>query len=240
MIEPQPSALHRTLGPELGAVFGDLHRSHGVEFRFGETVPRCSRRGPGGPRESAPWSRHSGTVLPADVVVVGIGVIAERRAGQAAGLEVSSGVVTDAALRTSDPDIYAAGDVANSFHPLLGRHVRVEHWANALQRRPGRREVHARPGRVLRPGAVLLQRPVRPRHGVLRPAVARHATTRSSTAATSPRREFIAFWLSGGSLVAGMNVNVWDVTDDIQSLIRSARVLDPARLANPAVPLSEV
>ena len=87
---------------------------------------------------------------------------------QAAGLEVSNGIVVDAQLRSSDPDIYAAGDVANAFHPLLGKHIRVEHWANALHQPQTAASGDARPGRRLRPGALLLHRPVRPGHGVLR------------------------------------------------------------------------
>ena len=240
------TALHRTLGPELGAVFGDLHRSRGVEFRFGETVtsfyvpPQAPPR-PGesvGPRIAGVVT-SGGAQLRASVVVVGIGALPNDALAQAAGLEVSGGVVTDAALRTSDPDIYAAGDVASSFNPLLRRRVRVDHWSNALN------------GGVAAAKSMLGQDISYDRvpyffsdqydlgmecSGLPSPGTYDQVVYRGDV----PAREFIAFWLSAGRLVAGMNVNVWDVAGDIQSLIRSGRELDPARLANPAIPLTDV
>src|SRR5215831_2290700 len=158
VLEPQPGALHDQLGPELGAVFAELHRDHGVEFRFTETAVEFR---PGMVITSG------GAEVPADVLVVGIGAAPNDDLAARAGLETGNGVLTDETLRTADPNIFAAGDVANSFNPLLGRRVRVEHWANALNRRP----VHARPAGQLRPGALFLQRPVRPRHGVRGPAL---------------------------------------------------------------------
>jgi 3-phenylpropionate/trans-cinnamate dioxygenase ferredoxin reductase subunit len=246
VVEPEPTPLHRTLGPELGTVFGDLHRAHGVEFRFGETVtslvvpPHAPPR-PGEsvvPRVSGVVT-SSGAQVRANVVVVGIGVAPNERLARAAGLEVAGGIVTDAALRTSDPDIYAAGDVASSFNPLLGRHVRVDHWSNALN------------GGVAAAKSMLGQDVSYDRvpyfysdqydlgmecSGLPSPGTYDQVVYRGDV----PAREFIAFWLSAGRLVAGMNVNVWDVTGDIQSLIRSGRTLDPARLASPGIPLADV
>jgi len=246
VVEPEPSALHRTLGPELGAVFGDLHRSHGVEFRFGETVTSLfvPPHAPPRPGETvvpriAGVTTSGGVQIRADVVVVGIGVIPNDAPAQAAGLEVSGGVVTDAALRTSHLDIYAAGDVASSLNPLLGRHVRVDHWSNALN------------GGVAAAKSMLGQDVSYDRvpyffsdqydlgmecSGLPSPGSYDQVVYRGDV----PAREFIAFWLSGGRLVAGMNVNVWDVTGDIQSLIRSGRELDPTRLSNSQIPLTEV
>jgi 3-phenylpropionate/trans-cinnamate dioxygenase ferredoxin reductase subunit len=246
VIEPEPGALHRTLGPELGAVFGDLHRSHGVEFRFGQTVTSLfvPPHAPPRPGESV-VPRISGVItsggaqIRGDVVVVGIGVIPNDALAQAAGLEVSNGVVTDAALRTSDPDIYAAGDVASSFNPLLGRPVRVDHWSNALNGGP------AAARSMLGQDVSYDRVPYfysdqydlgMECSGLPSPGTYDQVVYRGDV----PGREFIAFWLSAGRLVAGMNVNVWDVTDDIQSLIRSGRPLDPARLGNPGIPLAEV
>src|SRR5260370_34565073 len=127
VLEPQPGALHEQLGPELGAVFAGLHRSHGVEFRFGEQAAEFR---PGLVITSL------GAEVPADILVVGIGAAPNDALAAAAGLETGNGVLTDAALRTTDENIFAAGDVANSFHPLLGRRVRVEHWATALNGGP--------------------------------------------------------------------------------------------------------
>ena len=131
IVEPQPSALHRALGPELGGKFADLHRAHGVEFRFGESAAEFLAAGPGSEQVGSVVTT-AGAELPADVVVVGIGAVPNDGLAKSAGLDVDNGVVTDSALRTSDPDIFAAGDVASSYLPLLGRHLRMDHWSNAL------------------------------------------------------------------------------------------------------------
>jgi len=230
VLEPQPGALHDQLGPELGAVFADLHRAHGVEFRFGEKAVEFR---PGMVISSA------GAEIPADVLVVGIGAAPNDDLAARAGLETGNGVLTDEALRTSDPNIFAAGDVANSFHPLLGRRVRVEHWANALNGGPA--AARSMLGQSVRYDPV-------PYFysdqydlgmecaGLPSPGTYDQVLYRGDRAAL----EFIAFWLSGGTVIAGMNVNVWDVNDDIQSLIRAARPVDPARLTNPDIPLTDL
>jgi NADPH-dependent 2,4-dienoyl-CoA reductase/sulfur reductase-like enzyme len=230
VIEPQPGALHAQLGPELGSVFTELHRSHGVEFRFGETAAEFV---PGVVVTS------SGAQVPADLLVVGIGAAPNDAPAAAAGLEVSNGVLTDAALRTSDPDIFAAGDVANSFNPLLGHPVRVEHWANALNGGPaaarsmlGQPVVYDRVPYFYSDQYDLGMECA----GLPSPGTYDQIVYRGDRDAL----EFVAFWLSRGSVVAGMNVNVWDVNSDIQSLIRSARPVDVTRLADPAVPLPEI
>ena len=230
VLEPQPTALHDQLGPELGSVFADLHRAHGVEFRFGEGAVEFR---PGLVITSA------GAELQADLLVAGIGAAPNDELAARAGLEVANGVLTDEALRTSDPDIFAAGDVANSFNPLLGRRVRVEHWANALNGGP------AAARSML--GQPVVYDPVPYFYsdqydlgmecsGLPTPGTYDQVAYRGDRSAL----EFIAFWLSRGTVIAGMNVNVWDVTADIQSLIRSARPVDLSRLTDPAIPLSEV
>src|SRR5215472_8143493 len=230
VLEPQPGALHDQLGPELGAVFADLHRAHGVEFRFGEKAVEFR---PGMVITS------SGAEIPADILVVGIGAAPNDGLAARAGLETGNGVLTDAALRTSDPNIFAAGDVANSFHPLLGHRVRVEHWANALNGGP------AAARSML--GQPVVYDPVPYFYsdqydlgmecaGLPTPGRYDEVAYRGDRVAG----EFIAFWLSRGTVIAGMNVNVWDVNDDIQSLIRSARQVDLSRLTNSDIPLPEV
>ena len=230
VLEPQHGALHDQLGPELGAVFAGLHRAHGVEFRFGEHAAEFR---PGLVITSG------GADLGADVLVVGIGAAPNDALAADAGLEVSNGVLTDAALRTSDLNIFAAGDVANSFHPLLGRRVRVEHWANALNGGP------AAARSML--GQPVVYDPVPYFYsdqydlgmecaGLPSPGSYDRVVYRGDPKAL----EFIAFWLHHGAVIAGMNVNVWDVTDDIQSLIRSARQIDPSRLTDPTIPLPDL
>jgi 3-phenylpropionate/trans-cinnamate dioxygenase ferredoxin reductase subunit len=238
VLEPQPGALHAALGPELGGKFADLHRSHGVEFRFGESAAEFLAAEPGTAQVSSVVTT-SGAQLPADLVVVGIGAVPNDGLAKSAGLEVNNGVVTDAALRTSDPDIFAAGDVASSYLPLLGRHVRVEHWSNALN--GGKAAGKSMLGQQVEYNRVPyfysdqydlgMECAGLPLPGTYDQVVYR---------GDSGTLEFIAFWLKEGRLVAGMNVNVWDVNNDIQSIIRSARPLDTARLADPAIPLAEV
>jgi 3-phenylpropionate/trans-cinnamate dioxygenase ferredoxin reductase subunit len=238
VLEPQPTALYRVLGPELGEKFARLHRSHGVEFRFEESAAEFRAAGPGSDRVGTVVTT-TGAELPADVVVVGIGVTPNVGLAESAGLEVADGVVTDSALRTSDPDVFAAGDVASSYVPLLGRHLRVDHWSNALN--GGKAAGYSMLGQQVEYNRVPyfysdqydlgMECAGLPEPGRYDQVVYR---------GDSDTLEFIAFWLQERRLVAGMNVNVWDVNDDIQGLIRSARPLDPGRLANPGIPLTEV
>jgi NADPH-dependent 2,4-dienoyl-CoA reductase/sulfur reductase-like enzyme len=230
VLEPQHTVLHDQVGPEIGGVFADLHRAHGVEFRFGETAAEFR---PGLVITSA------GAELQADVLVVGIGAAPNDALAVNAGLEVSGGVLTDAALRTSDVNIFAAGDIANSFNPLLGRRVRVEHWANALNGGPavaksmlGQPVVYDRVPYFYSDQYELGMECA----GLPSPGYYDQVLYRGDRSAL----EFIAFWLSRGAVVAGMNINVWDVNDDIQSLIRSVRPVDPSRLTNPDIPLTDL
>ncbi len=238
VLEPEPTPLHRQVGPELGQRFADLHRAHGVEFRLGDSA--LELRGHEG-RVTAVLTSE-GAEVPADVVVVAIGAAPNVGLAEQAGLEVSNGVVVDAALRTSDPDIFAAGDVANVPHPLLGRRVRVEHWANALHGGPAAaRSMLGQPVSYDRvPYFFSDQYDLgMETSGLPEPGYYDQVVYRGDPATL----EFIAFWLSGGAVVAGMNVNVWDVTDDIQALIRAGyagTAVDAARLADPGVPLAEL
>jgi NADPH-dependent 2,4-dienoyl-CoA reductase/sulfur reductase-like enzyme len=238
IVEPQPGALYGAIGPELGGKFADLHRSHGVEFRFGESAAEFLAAGPGSGQVGSVVTT-GGTQLPADVVVVGIGAVPNDGIAKSAGLEVNNGVVTDSSLRTSDPDIFAAGDVASSYLPLLGRHLRMDHWSNALN--GGKAVALSMLGKQIEYNRVPyfysdqydlgMECAGLPLPGTYDQVVYR---------GDADALEFIAFWLKEGRLVAGMNVNVWDVNDDIQGLIRSANPLDPTRLSDPAIPLSEV
>ncbi|MCU1658889.1 MAG: FAD-dependent pyridine nucleotide-disulfide oxidoreductase, partial [Pseudonocardiales bacterium] len=132
LVEVGSLPLQRVLGDELAQVFADLHAEHGVDLRLGTGVREIT--GSGG--RVASVTLDDGTTVPADAVVIGVGITPAVDMAQAAGLAVDNGVLVDAALRTSDPDIYAAGDVANAYNPLLGRRIRVEHWANALHGGP--------------------------------------------------------------------------------------------------------
>jgi NADPH-dependent 2,4-dienoyl-CoA reductase/sulfur reductase-like enzyme len=247
IVEPAPCPLYAALGPELGAVFARLHSSHGVRFRFDAGVGELRGGGDGGDGGDGGGSGGSvrsvvtsaGEELPADLVIVGIGAAPNVALAEAAGLQVAGGVVVDQSLRSSDPDIFAAGDIAYAYNPLLGRSIRVEHWANALNSGPAAARAmlgqHVSYDRV--PYFYSDQYELgMEAAGVPEPGSYDQVVYRGDTDAL----EFIAFWLSGGVVVAGMNVNVWDVNDDIQALIRAKVPVDAARLANPDVPLGEL
>ncbi|MFI5100275.1 MAG: NAD(P)/FAD-dependent oxidoreductase, partial [Actinomycetes bacterium] len=238
VIEPQPVPLRAALGDELGAVFAGLHREHGVDLRLGTGVREVTGTG----------SRVTGVVtdggatVPADVVVVGVGIVPNVGLAEQAGLEVDNGILAGSDLRTSDADVFAAGDVANAYHPLLGRRLRVEHWANALHGGPAAaRSMLGQDVSYDRvPYFYTDQYDLGMEYsGSVGPDGYDAVVYRGDVAA----REFIAFWLLGGRVLAGMNVNVWDMTADIQELVRSGvagTVVDPDRLADPSVPLSDL
>src|SRR5262249_44837439 len=178
-------------------------------------------------------------VLPADQVVVGIGAIPSTGLATDAGLDVGNGVIVDAGLRSSAPDVFAAGDVANAFHPLYGKHVRVEHWANALNGGPA--AARSMLGQGISYDAVPYFYSDQydlgmETAGLPEPDTYDQVVYRGDLAG----REFVAFWLSEGRGVAGMKVNVWDVNDDIQTLIRSRRRVAEARLADLDVAIADL
>jgi NADPH-dependent 2,4-dienoyl-CoA reductase/sulfur reductase-like enzyme len=235
VVEPESGVLRRALGPELGEVFANLHRSHGVTFRFGEGLSEVT--GSGGAVTGAVTS--SGAELPADTVIIAVGVLPNVGLAADARLDVDNGVVVDEALRTSDPDIFAAGDVANAFNTLLGRRIRVEHWGNALAGGPlAARSMLGRdvtydwvPYFFSDQYDLGMETAGLPDPGSYDEVVYR---------GDKDSLEFISFWLADRVVVAGMNVNVWDVNEDIQALIRSGQTVDPDRLADPDVPLTDL
>ncbi len=236
VVELAALPLQQVLGDELARVFRDLHVQHGVDFRFGTSV--AGIRSAGGRVEAVALT--DGAELPADTVVVGVGIRPATELAEAAGLEVDNGVLVDAAMRTSDPAVYAAGDVANRLHPLLGTRIRVEHWANALDGGPAaaRAMLGLDAGFQNLPYFYTDQYDLGMEYaGHVEPGGYDRVVYRGTP---GPDREFIAFWTSGGRVLAGMNVNVWDVSDAIQALVRSGKSIDPARLADPEIPLDEL
>ncbi len=234
ILETADLPLLRVLGREVAQVFADLHREQGVNLRFGVQVAEITA--PGGRADGVRLA--DGTHVPADAVVVGVGITPRLELASDAGLQTGNGVVVDARLRTSDPDIYAAGDVANAYHPGLGRHIRVEHWANALHQP----QTAARA--MLGQDAAYDNVPYfysdqydlgMEYAGHVEPGGYDQVVFRGDVEG----REFIAFWLSGGRVLAGMNVNVWDVNEVIQEMVRDRRAVDAARLADVDVPLQE-
>jgi NADPH-dependent 2,4-dienoyl-CoA reductase/sulfur reductase-like enzyme len=232
VVEPQPTPLYAVLGPGMGNVFARLHRDHGVDLRTGTGVREFHGNG-----RVTSVVIDGGVEVPADVVVVGVGAVPNTALADQAGLRVENGVVTDAALRTSAPDVFAAGDVASAFHPLYDRQVRVEHWANALNQGPA--AARSMLGQEVSYDRVPYFFTDQYDLGMEYSGLGGPDDT--VVCRGNPEDgEFIAFWTAEGRVTAGMNVNVWDVTDPIQQLIRSGRQIAVDRLADPAVPVAEL
>jgi 3-phenylpropionate/trans-cinnamate dioxygenase ferredoxin reductase subunit len=246
IVEPEAAPLLRSVGPELGEVFARLHRSHGVTLRLGEGIAELRGDAAGG--SVAPGQAHGtvrqvvtsgGAVLDADFVIAGIGAAPNVSLAADAGLDVEVGIAVDASLRTSDPDIFAAGDAASAFNPLLGRRITVHHWSNALNGGPA--AARAMLGQSVSYDRVPYFFTDQYDLGMETAGLPEPGTYDQVAYRGDPESlEFVAFWLSGGSVVAGMNVNVWDVNDAIQALIRAGGAVDVKRLADPDIPLGEV
>jgi 3-phenylpropionate/trans-cinnamate dioxygenase ferredoxin reductase component len=232
VVEAAELPLLRVLGTEVAQVFADLHRDHGVDFRFGATLTSIHTEA----NRVRSVELADGAVLDADAVLVAVGIAPNTELAEAAGLTVDNGVLVDAALRTSDPDVLAAGDVANAAHPFYGTPIRVEHWANALN------QPAIAAATMLGKDAAYEALPYfftdqydlgMEYVGYVGADGYDQVVFRGDVA----KREFIAFWLRDRRVLAGMNVNVWDVTDQIKQLIGSRLPVDPAGLADPATPL---
>ena len=229
MVDHAPVPLAHVLGPEVGGVYRNLHADHGVELHLGTGVE--SIRGTGQVQEIR---TTDGRTIPADVVVVGVGAVPRVELAAAAGLAVEDGIVVDEQLRTSAPDVFAAGDVAAARHPLFGTRLRVEHWANALHQGPvAAKNMLGIPTPYDRiPYFFSDQYDLGMEYSGYAPTWDR-VVFRGDPASG----QFVAFWLAGGLVVAGMNANVWDVAAPIGDLVRSRAVIDPERLTDLHTPL---
>jgi 3-phenylpropionate/trans-cinnamate dioxygenase ferredoxin reductase component len=232
VLDPLAAPLERVLGPEVGGVYRDIHTDHGVRMLMETGVDGFE-----GDRRVERVRTSDGHTIDCDFVVVGVGVEPRTRLAAEAGIAVSDGVTADACLRTSAEGVFAAGDVANARHPLYGEQIRVEHWANALNQGPAAARNmlgHELPYERL-PYFFSDQYDV----GMEYSGFAR-GWDRVVFRGDPATREFIAFWMVADRVVAGMNVNVWDVTEPIQQLIRAGVPVDDRRLADPDVPLDEL
>jgi 3-phenylpropionate/trans-cinnamate dioxygenase ferredoxin reductase subunit len=232
VVEPLAVPLERVLGAEVGRIYRDVHADHGVRMLLGTGVDAFE-----GDRALERVRTSDGRELECDLAVVGIGVQPRSRLASEAGVAVDDGIVVDEHLETGVPGVFAAGDVANAQHPFFGERIRVEHWANALNQGP----VAAR--NMLGQSVAYERLPYffsdQYDIGMEYLGFAR-SWDRVVFRGDPATREFIAFWLVGQRVVAGMNVNVWDVTDSIRALISSRVAVDDRRLADPDVPLAEL
>jgi 3-phenylpropionate/trans-cinnamate dioxygenase ferredoxin reductase subunit len=232
IVEMAGVPLERVLGREVGEVYAGIHRDHGVDLRTGARLEAFEGAG------SVERVRLAGgATLECDFVVVGVGVTPRTGLAERAGLAVGDGILASKRLETSAPGVFAAGDVANAYHPFYERKLRVEHWANALnQPATAAQAMLGKPASYERlPYFFSDQYDV----GMEYTGYAAEwdeVALRGDPAA----REFIAFWLKEGRVLAGMNVNVWEVTDAIKALIGSRREVPVARLRDLDVPLDEL
>jgi 3-phenylpropionate/trans-cinnamate dioxygenase ferredoxin reductase component len=229
IVERGELPLERVLGTELGRIYADIHHDQGTQLVGGAALDRFE-----GGAAVERVRLADGRALESDFVVVGVGVEPRTRLAREAGIAVDDGIAVSDGLETSVEGVFAVGDVANAYHPFYGRRLRVEHWANALNQ------------------------PLVAARGMLGKAASYERlpyffsdqydvgmeysgyATRWDVVVfrgDPDGREFIAFWLDGGRVVAGMNVNVWEVTDQIQALIRSRRPVGAERLRDPDLPL---
>jgi 3-phenylpropionate/trans-cinnamate dioxygenase ferredoxin reductase subunit len=232
VVGPEAVPLERVLGREVGGVYRDIHSDHGVRMLLGTRVEAFEGDGVV-ERVRTTDGRH----LECDFVVVGIGVQPRTQLAVRAGLSIGDGILVDDRLQTSDPGVFAAGDVAGAKHPFYGERIRVEHWANALRQGP------AAARNMLGGGKAYDSLPYffsdQYEVGMEYSGFARR-WDRVVFRGDPARREFIAFWLAGDRVLAGMNVGVWDVVDPIQRLIRERVAVDDRRLSDPDVSLEEL
>ena len=236
VVEAADLPLTRVLGPEVGRVFAELHRSHGVDLRFGARIKRLVTAG----GRATGVQLHDGAAVEGDALVVGVGAVPEVGLARSAGLAVHDGVLVDAALRSSDPDIFAVGDIANHDHPVLGKRVRVEHWANALNQPSaaaatllGRRTPYTRLPYFFSDQYDLGMEYL----GYVPPGQRTRVVVRGELDGSS----FVAFWLDGlGHVSAVMSVNAWDVVDQLKPLLEAGRPVAAEQLADESVALASL
>ncbi len=228
VLEREPLPLQHVLGAEMADYFAELQRRNGVDLRTSVAVESISGSGPY-------VVKTDGDDIEADVVVMGVGAEPRTRLAEQAGLDVDNGVVVDEWFRTGDPAIYAIGDVANARNTVRDESLRVEHWDNAIRQGEA---VAA----IIRGGTGAYDwQPYffSDQFDLGMEYVGRSgATDKVVIRGDKASGEFIAFWLAAERVTAAMNVNVWDVNDDLRALI--GRTVDRDRLVDPDIPLAEV
>ncbi len=239
ILEMAPQPLHGVLGDEVASLFADLHRAHGVDLRTGVKIDGI-RATDGGVQIDV-----DGDQVSVDRLVVGIGAVPDVTLAEAAGLTVDNGVRTDARLRTSAEEVYAAGDIANADHPVLGHPLRVEHWDTAIQH-----------GKVVAANLLAdLSGGTETQHEALPyfftdqydlgmeyvgnpgPEGFDRVVVRGTTGGDDGGL-FTAWWLRGSKVVAGMHVNDWDAIDQVRRIVGTE--VDADRLADEEIALAEV
>ncbi len=235
VVETAKQPLLAALGETVGEVFAALHRDHGVDLRLQTQVEEITADD----GRATGLRMRDGSTVAAEAVLVSVGAKPNVELAEQAGLSMGDGGVrVDASLRTSDPDIYAVGDIAAAEHPLFGTRIRTEHWANALKQ-----PAVAAAGMLGKPSEYAELPYFFTDQYELGMEYVGHAPSfdRVVFRGDVPGREFVAFWLDRDNRVlAGMNVNIWDVLDDVKALIRAQNPVDVDKLADPQSPLADL
>jgi 3-phenylpropionate/trans-cinnamate dioxygenase ferredoxin reductase subunit len=232
LVDPLRLPNERIFGGEIGSFYRDVHADHGIELHLGDGVAAFEGAG-----RIQRVRTLSGAEVGCDFAVVGIGVIPRDALARDAGLEVKDGVLVDEGLRSSAPNVFAAGDLARVAHPFYDEPIRVEHWANALNQGPAA-------------ARAMLDEPVSydripyffSDQYEVGMEYSGYAASWDEVVFRGDRAagEFVAFWLRDGAVVAGMNVNVWDVNQHVQALIRSRTPIDVNKLTDVETPLESL
>jgi 3-phenylpropionate/trans-cinnamate dioxygenase ferredoxin reductase subunit len=214
VVDPAEQPLLAVLGPEVGARFAAVHRDHGVDLRTRTALDHL---------QGGDAVLTDGSTIPVDTVLVGVGVLPNDDLASEAGLRVDNGVLVDSRLRTDHPRIFAAGDVANALHPVLGERVRVEHWQNAIGQ--GKTAAHA-----------LLGEPVTyadlpyfftDQYDLGMEYFGYIGSGGFDDLTVEPGKTddaFAAYWSREGRLVAAMHVNQWDRSDELRDRVREGHL----------------
>jgi 3-phenylpropionate/trans-cinnamate dioxygenase ferredoxin reductase component len=223
VVEQADRPLEGVLGPELGDFYAGVHRSHGVELITGAQVAAIEGAG-----RAERVRLADGRTVDCDGVLIAVGIAPDTRLAEAGGLDIDNGVLADERLATSAPDVFAAGDAVNAFHPRYGRRVRVEHWANALEQGPAAARLMLDRGQPYD----LLPYFFSDQYDVGMEYVGLHDPgDRVVTRGAMETSGFQAFWLSpDGHVTAGMHVNDWDAIEPIKALVGEGGAVDVQRL----------
>ena len=232
VVDPVALPNERIFGSQVASFYRDVHAEHGVELLLGESVDSFV-----GDAAIAGVRTSGGRTIECDFAVVGIGVVPRVGLATAAGIDIDNGILVDAGLQTSAPNVFAAGDVANASHPFFGQRIRVEHWSNALNQGPAAaRAMLGQPVSYDRiPYFFSDQYDVGMEYSGYAPQ-----WDEVVLRGDRDTGEFVAFWLQERRVLAGMNVNIWDVNEHVQALIRSRQPVDVAALADLETPLESL
>ncbi len=232
VIDPLAVPNEQIFGAEIGTFYRDVHVQHGVEMLLGQGLEAFEGDG-----AVARVRTTAGKVVECDFAVVGIGITPRTDLAADAGIAIENGIVANEHLETSAPGIFVAGDAANAWHPFYERHIRVEHWANALNQGPA--AARAMLGEDVSYDRIPYFFSDQYDVGM---EYSGYATSWDEVVFRGDREggEFIAFWLADGRVVGGMNVNVWDVNEHVQTLIRSRRSVDVSALTDPSTSLDSL